>query len=744
MFKKVNCLWIVAAFLLFSSPQVMAAESASTTTAAQAEEETTNTSKKAPLPFYELPSVTVIGSNMPIDIAKYTGSVTVLQPEDLIKYNSLEQALRYVSGVNFSDSGLGRPNAQYLTIRGFSPADGRVIIMQDGVKRDSNMNGFSSSLRTDPTILKTVEVVKGSSSILHGSGAIGGILATETKDPQDYILDDKWYGFELESRVTSQNFFSQAVTAAVDFKEFPIDFMVHYYHSAQGDLRQSWQSPYKGGKIENNSYDNSVFLKLGADFTDEQRLEASYSYYRTNYEANGSMASGFVEIPSDPWVAFAQQDDFLLDYAFDSKSNDLINFKAQVYYSQAMREQEVESSVYRNSLKDDRYGFALQNLFEFNTGDPVKHKLVFGADYQHRRLELYHQNNTYIAEFATSPSDSDELGIFLQDDITIFDFLTFTLGLRYDYYAAETATESYSNSAFSPRVGVALEIIDGLTILGNYSQSFRSPSVDETFASGFNQWFNHYSPNTSLEPETSKEIEIGLSLDRRSLFFDNDHLYFKAMYFDANIENMIDLETVYGTVDPAGPYPSWLTSDWLPGGVYNRYLALGYPATSVYRNVNSARRYGVEIDLHYTVDSWDFFAGYEHLRVYDTESGENLANYSDKLRYGAAYTYTPWDLTLAVDVIHWFNANNTPSYYTSRGTNYYYVNENFAHVNARLTWRPENTGVDFIDNHLEVSIGANNLFNQPYATPNAVHTLAEPDYSTGIGATYYANVKIMF
>ena len=48
-----------------------------------------------------------------------------------------------------------------------------------------------SSFRTDSDILKRVEVIKGASSVLHGSGAIGGIVNMQTKSASDYLTRAK-------------------------------------------------------------------------------------------------------------------------------------------------------------------------------------------------------------------------------------------------------------------------------------------------------------------------------------------------------------------------------------------------------------------------------------------------------------------------------------------------------------------------------------------------------------------------
>ncbi len=190
--------------------------------------------------IYIFPEITISGSNMPVDIAKYPGSVTVLTSDDVISYSSLEQALdAMVPGVELSDVAHGRPFGSYISIRGLSAASGYVVIEQDGIKRDPVLYGnFYSSLRMDSTILKNVEVISGASSILHG-GAMGGVISTTTKDPQDFIKPGKMVGFVSETEFSSQDRGAQALTAAVDFPNVPLDFMIHGRIESFGNTDQA-------------------------------------------------------------------------------------------------------------------------------------------------------------------------------------------------------------------------------------------------------------------------------------------------------------------------------------------------------------------------------------------------------------------------------------------------------------------------------------------------------------------------
>ncbi|MGP1579429.1 MAG: TonB-dependent receptor plug domain-containing protein [Wolinella sp.] len=102
--------------------------------------------------------------------------------QSLEKSPSLVDAISEIPGVSFG-SDFGRQATQQFNIRGFGyGSEDRVIIAQDGVKRSTGLySSMISTFRTDNDLLKRVEIVKGASSVLHGSGAIGGIVSMQTK-----------------------------------------------------------------------------------------------------------------------------------------------------------------------------------------------------------------------------------------------------------------------------------------------------------------------------------------------------------------------------------------------------------------------------------------------------------------------------------------------------------------------------------------------------------------------------------
>ena len=103
--------------------------------------------------------------------------------ENMVK--DLNDLFEYTPGVTVN--GTQRQGVQSINIRGTEGK--RVKILVDGASQPGVFSGGpysfinSSAVTVDPDMLKSVEIVKGAASSLHGSDAIGGVVAFETKDP---------------------------------------------------------------------------------------------------------------------------------------------------------------------------------------------------------------------------------------------------------------------------------------------------------------------------------------------------------------------------------------------------------------------------------------------------------------------------------------------------------------------------------------------------------------------------------
>jgi hemoglobin/transferrin/lactoferrin receptor protein len=128
----------------------------------------------------------------------------------------LDDLLRELPGVDMQ--GGPRRVSQDINIRGFGGQ--RVVTTLDGARQNFDA-GHKGRFFLDPDLLREVEVVRGSNSALHGSGAIGGVVSMETKNASDFLRGPETFGFRAKygfSTVNNEPYYSAGAFGRVGDK----------------------------------------------------------------------------------------------------------------------------------------------------------------------------------------------------------------------------------------------------------------------------------------------------------------------------------------------------------------------------------------------------------------------------------------------------------------------------------------------------------------------------------------------
>ncbi len=96
--------------------------------------------------------------------------------------SSAADLLRKVPGLTLD--GTGRTNGQDVNLRGYDRRG--VLVLVDGVRQGTD-TGHLNSTFLDPALIKRIEVVRGPSALLYGSGALGGVISYDTVDASDLL-----------------------------------------------------------------------------------------------------------------------------------------------------------------------------------------------------------------------------------------------------------------------------------------------------------------------------------------------------------------------------------------------------------------------------------------------------------------------------------------------------------------------------------------------------------------------------
>lgn len=166
----------------------------------------------------ELARIQVTATRSERAVTDVPNTVSVIDREELDDrlVRDIKALVRYEPGVTVTSS-FGRFGLGGFRIRGLE--GNRVRIQTDGIPVSDafSIGSFSNASRNfvDLDTLKQVEIVRGPSSSLYGSDALGGVVSFITKDPSDYLDDgkDAYFGFRLGFDSSWNGLFGNATTA---------------------------------------------------------------------------------------------------------------------------------------------------------------------------------------------------------------------------------------------------------------------------------------------------------------------------------------------------------------------------------------------------------------------------------------------------------------------------------------------------------------------------------------------------
>ncbi len=483
-------------------------------------------------------------------------AVTVLESEDLEREQADTQGdlLRSVPGVQaWGGSAL---TGQLLNVRGigtFSQSDeNRIIVTIDGVQKYNEQYNMGSQFG-EPDLYRRVEVLRGpASSLLYGSGAIGGVVAFETRDASDFLTDGSDTAVRLRaSGASNGGGWSGSAILAHRFNE-RVEMLAAVTTRSEGPVEAG------DGTIvnEDSSMDaQSVLVSGTIQLSDnsEQRLRFSMTrWYTEGIQVPYSVTRNL--------PIFGLADRTINDRTYQvtwenpASDNPWVDARVQFSYSETATEQRNATGIpgMSSALFDDAdYGYETLRLDARNTveasGGNWQNFLTFGASVARQTRVAQTYDSTGGAglplTFHTA-GQSDTAAIYLQNEFILNERLTLLAALRYDR-SVSTATGGadpsvlgipVTHSGSSLSLAAHYRINESWAVFGSVADTTRLPSIDELFS--------YQAPRGSsyltLRPEQARSYEIGFSWQGRDIVTGGDGLDIKVTAFRNEITDRIE------------------------------------------------------------------------------------------------------------------------------------------------------------------------------------------------------------
>jgi hemoglobin/transferrin/lactoferrin receptor protein len=575
-------------------------------------------------------AITVVATRNPVEAFPFPGQVTVIDRDVIEDFNasSLQDVFQAIPGATF-DSG-PRRSGDVPSIRGLTGAG--VLIFQDGA-RQSFLSGHDGRFFVDPELVQTVEVVRGPSSALYGSGALGGVIATRTVTARDMLEDGERFAVRLNSGYQSVNDeFRVGVTGAGQSSDGVWDLLGHYTYRESGSIELGNDT-----LLPADDRINSSLFKLTLRPSDAVELYASYARFELDatdpQNPQGVNQSG----PENELVfrdAINDTAQVGLNWNPDSAAIDL---NLIGYYTRNGVEEDEVANPRTVDREVETLGFLLDNRSRFDLGGDSLVVLTYGGEYyrdEQRGLDTDTPDGT---RGGVPDARTEFVGLFAQAELTLADMgpipgtLTVIPGIRWDSFSsgADDATFAIDDDRVSPKLGVSYQPIPELLFFGNYALGFRAPTFNEAFADGVHFVIpnlgarpgpmgpvfvsNLFIGNPDLGPEESETWEIGAGLTLDDLLMGGDRLRIKGSYYRSHVGDLIGLDVNIPTgCFVASPFVA-------PCGTGQAFVN-----TSQNINISNAEIDGIEIELSYDSDYFyarGYFSGIDGV---DVDTGDFL------------------------------------------------------------------------------------------------------------------------
>ncbi|HHF1114074.1 TPA: TonB-dependent hemoglobin/transferrin/lactoferrin family receptor [Haemophilus influenzae] len=667
----------------------------------------------------ELDSINVIATRDPSRFA-YTPEK---QSKDSLlskQATSVADALEDISNVDIR--GGSRSIAQKPNIRGLS--DNRVVQVIDGVRQNFDL-AHRGSYFLPMSLIQEIEVIKGPSSSLWGSGALGGVVAMRTPNALDLLKNNDKFGVKIRQGYQTANNLSErdvSVFAAND----KFDVLISGFYNNADNLRTG-----RGNKLNNTAYKQFGGLaKFGWQINDANRVELSHRETRfkqtapgnnevenelTNEQITDQIREFHKSNNGSPPKAKPSQEEFYsgvktrfgsVSYLSDQQipdqstvfnyyltpDNPYLNTHIALYNNKTIEKEQRKVSGVKDQTKLTTRGINLRNSSE------LSHiSFVYGVDYMRDKIRTERGTNSSDAKFRADPynANSNTTGVYLIAHIPLFgEKLLLSPSVRYDHYDTSSKTVKYKDNHLSPATKLTWIVTNWLDFTAKYNEAFRAPSMQERFVSGshfgvdttgLNQ-INKFVANPNLRPETAKNKEITANLHFDSLFKQGDKFKIEATYFRNDVKDFINLK---------------IFNDANTSKNANTRLL---PTNSQYQNITNARLSGIELQAQYQTERLTLFTNYGSTKGKDKDSGEALSNIAaSKIGVGVNYALVKDKFTVGATVTHYAAQRRVPKDHSVTYPSYLLTDLRATYAPLKGEWK-----------NLRLDFALENLFDRKY------------------------------
>lgn len=519
----------------------------------------------------ELEALTIESSPLGTKTTDVTQAWSVLSGDDLEKAKgvTIAETLSATPGVSQTHFG---PTANRPIIRGMDKF--RVRVLQNGTDTfDVSAQSEDHAVPVDPLLVDRIEVLRGSSALLHGGSAIGGVVNVIDRSIPTSPYDSP--GASLRSSYTSVNEgwnYGAIAFGSSDKLSFQINGFKRDYNDydaptfyTEDHHTNTVQGPFS--TVENSHSVSSSVGFGGSYMLDSGYAGFSFSNFQNDYGVPGEHAESdtLIEMESDRFEFRTE-----IDVSDSDWLNGIeLNFGYGDYkHSESGWEDEgtgPEWHTHSTYLREGIEGrIALAHEFGNLSG-------VFGVHGLFDEFKIVGEESILggstkpvaLANPKITGEDSSRIALFLLEEYVLYDDTSLNAGIRWESIDRDyEGTGDRDDSTFSASGGVSHDLSETWNISGNLNYSERAPDTAELYSDGAHHATESYEVGN---PNLDTESAVGVELIVRKTF---GKVTGQLSAFHTKFDDYIFLKETGLERDPEGNSPPGAGEEELPEKAY--------------------------------------------------------------------------------------------------------------------------------------------------------------------------------
>lgn len=537
------------------------------------------------LPLYTLDAVVVTATRTENDVKNVPASTQIITSSDIKKSGATNVRDAITDFANITMTKKVRGGGHEIIIRGMSTDKSLIMVNGHRVANEADGSGLGNANaldRINVDNIEKIEIVKGPSSALYGSEAMGGVINIITKGSKEAEVrtglvnssEDFTNWWHLDSGEIGK------FSATLDMRFNKIrrdgddtDFLTDSFGTAQ---TYNFNANYH--------FNDHNYLNFYVDHYTQNLKRDLYTHKRDNIKLD--FPEGMTVMGQTSMTGEGSMEDALANYHYKQQTYGLswngktarndwqiqtylskFDWKSDIRYSGMWFKGHVpagsspmtgpmwdrifkdfmvgESGAYKNDVNvNSNKIFVIEGRNSTKIND--NHRITYGAEYIKNTVKgtNFGDDNqfgvTHIGSVSKngvtkeiSEKEIDTYAAYLQDEINYGKWFIVP-AIRYDHH------ENFGSHT-SPKLGLTYKANDTFRVKANYGKGFKAPTIQNLYCKLVTNMGKPgiitVNPNANLRPETSNSWDVGVEKEWGKIST-------SLVYFDTKLENMITTEKI--------------------------------------------------------------------------------------------------------------------------------------------------------------------------------------------------------